>query len=305
MEQAANKIDQLQSETVAKNLLEKGQLDAMVRSNIALSREVEYLRNTVDEEQTAIKELAKFMYEKNRVTDALVMIASDHQRGMEVMNLDVLNLGGGYDNMFGEVNGAKRDILLVQESVAEVENSVKTNAETNHKQFKDVYTKLAQHQKSTDEFKAWVEGELKMLISDPPAGDVNQDIIALKVDLKHTREYIGVMRDNFMNKSCDCSAKMERIEGMLKDQKTTIKDMLEDYNEFKDDFYLIERVSGNAVDKVLADARQLFVTKEEIQTAFKDIHENIIAAKCNCNSANSQHQQQESDPNPEGMVVDP
>ncbi|GAN11402.1 hypothetical protein MAM1_0582c10964 [Mucor ambiguus] len=320
VDQTARKIDQLQSQTVAKNLLKKNQLEAIVKSNASLGHEVEYLRSTVDEEQTAIKELTKHMNEKNRLVDALVIIMRDLQQGLRLSNADQALLSQNVNNIFVNVNSAKRDIQIMEEAVVEIKTSVTKNAETNFKQFKDIYTKLIQQQKSTDAFKAWAEGVLKTFISNPPAGDANKDISALKVELKHTKEYINVMRDNFTNNSCECGTTMgprvKQFEDALKEQRKAIKDILENYNEFRDDYYMSENFNGNAIQKVMETMHQSYATREEIHEAFQQIHDDIVAAQCNCKSANTQHQQQEQqqqdnsaeperEPDPEGMAVDP
>ncbi|KAK4509308.1 uncharacterized protein ATC70_007658 [Mucor velutinosus] len=297
VDQTAKKIDRLQSETVAKRLLEKNQLDAMVESNKTLGREIDYLRNTVEEEQTAIKELAKFMYEKNRLVDALVIILRDLQQGLRMTNGDQAMLAQQFNSMFVDVNGIKRDTQLIDDALAELKTSVAKNAETNTKQFKDVLMKFVNQQKSSDTFRARIEGELKTLMSNPPpAWDTNTDISALKAELKHTKEYISVMRDNFMNNSCECGStmkpKMKQFEDMLKEQRKTIKDMFEDYHEFKDDYYMSENVNGTAIQKMMDTLHQSYATREEIHAAFQQINDDMNAGQCNCNSAKTPHQQQ-------------
>ncbi|CAO3607794.1 unnamed protein product [Mucor fragilis] len=290
VDQTAKKIDELHFQSVAKNLLERPQLEAIVKSNETLGREVDYLSNTVKEEQGAIKELARFMYDKNRLVDALVMILKDLQQGLRVTNGDQAMIVQHFNNLVVEVNGAKGDIQLMDGILAEIKEALGKNVETNTKQFKDVYTKLAKQQKSTDAFKAWAERGLKMLISNPSAGGASNDLKALQVDLKHVKEYISTMRDDLLTNICECGPNMKLLEDQLKEQRKAIKDMLEDYREFKDDYYMSESVNGTAVQKVVDTLQQSYATREEIHIAFQQIHDDMIAGQCSCNSANTQQQ---------------
>lgn len=174
--------------------------------------------------------------------------------------------------------------------LAEIKEALGKNVETNTKQFKDVYTKLAKQQKSTDAFKAWAERGLKMLISNPSAGGASNDLKALQVDLKHVKEYISTMRDDLLTNICECGPNMKLLEDQLKEQRKAIKDMLEDYREFKDDYYMSESVNGTAVQKVVDTLQQSYATREEIHIAFQQIHDDMIAGQCSCNSANTQQQ---------------
>ncbi|CAO0799167.1 unnamed protein product [Mucor circinelloides] len=301
--QAAKNIDQLRSQTVAKNLLERHELEAIAKSNAALSREIDYLSDTVEEEQTAIKELAKLMHDKNRLVDALVMVLRDLQQGLRLTNGDQAMLAQQFNNMFAEVNAAQRDIQLISDSLHTAKTNMNSNSATLTQQIKDVYIKVINNQKSNDAFKEWVEGEIRTLIANPEDGKkelkaLKKEIASFKklydtntnVRIIHLEDSVNSLTKELeCNQSCQCDSavvpKIIQMGSILDEQQSTLKEQLRDFEEFKDDYYRNENVNHDMVQKLVDTLHKSYVSREEFGIVFRDIHREIAESICTCRSA--------------------
>lgn len=159
--QTAEDLINFRNQYSTKRVLDQRQIDSMVNANNALNREIKSLNHSVVMEEQAIRQLGDFVYEKNKVVDATVLIMRDLQKQMHDQQTAIKRTDAAQAELCDNIQALFAQLGLVEKKHNAMRDVVNENTAIVKKQLESFNNGMKSVVKNNNEFKEWTQSQFK------------------------------------------------------------------------------------------------------------------------------------------------
>ncbi|CEP14687.1 hypothetical protein [Parasitella parasitica] len=205
--QNTKNLADFQAQFAETNLRDNNQLLNMIKSNESLSQELINLNNSVGMEHQAIQELSAFMYHKNSVTDAIVMIMRDLEKIIIADKASLQKTNALQEEIYQEV-------INNTEQIQRLEKRHDIGRDIMNKNFLTLQTALGNHATLNEDFKEWAQSEIQDFSQEN--NSTTAQVCVLQKELRTLNQKMREMEAKMNSmKRCSCqghNSKLKELE---------------------------------------------------------------------------------------------